>query len=56
MIEFFVAMKRLVTTLLTLILVFPCLRAKNTAEDELLRFAGNILMYGLYFVFTFIFC
>ena len=42
-------MRRLVTTLLTLILVFPCLRAKNTAEDELLRFAGNIHQFNSIF-------
>ncbi len=42
-------MRRLVTTLLTLILVFPCLDAKNTAEDELLRFAGNIHQFNSIF-------
>ena len=42
-------MRRLITTLLTLILVFPCLDAKNTAEDELLRFAGNIHQFNSIF-------
>ena len=49
MIEFFVAMKRLITIILTSILVFPCLDAKNTAEDELLRFAGNIHQFNSIF-------
>ena len=42
-------MRRLFTTLLTSILVFPCLSAKNTAEDELLRFAGNIHQFNSIF-------
>ncbi len=42
-------MRRLVTFLLTSILVFPCLNAKNTAEDELLRFAGNIHQFNSIF-------
>ncbi len=42
-------MKRLVTIILTSILVFPCLDAKNTAEDELLRFAGNIHQFNSIF-------
>ncbi len=42
-------MRHLFATLLTLILVFPCLDAKNTAEDELLRFAGNIHQFNSIF-------
>jgi len=42
-------MRHLIATLLTSILVFPCLSAKNTAEDELLRFAGNIHQFNSIF-------
>ena len=42
-------MRRLITLLLTSILIFPCLDAKNTAEDELLRFAGNIHQFNSIF-------